>query len=97
MTSKAERIRTLLDEGILSTQEIADRIGCLPEYVRSVKQRRDPNSWHGKASRTGNREAARIDARIAYHRALQDGKSEGQAGGLYARAYRRTLARTRGI
>ena len=36
--SKAQRIRALSD-GVRSTAEIASLIGCLPEYVRVIRQR----------------------------------------------------------
>ena len=36
--TKAERIRKL-DNGKRSTSKIAEMIGCLPSYVRSVRQR----------------------------------------------------------
>lgn len=36
--SKAARIRHLLDQGFTNS-DIAETIGCLPEYVRAVRQR----------------------------------------------------------
>ncbi len=39
MTTKTDQIRALLANPDLSTQEIADKVGCQTAYVRAVKQR----------------------------------------------------------
>lgn len=94
MTSKAERIRTLLDEGILSTQEIADRIGCLPEYVRAVDHRRSKSSWYARARKNGDRAKARREGRWAYLKSTLAGEPSDVATWRYGVAWKKTMAKT---
>jgi CO/xanthine dehydrogenase Mo-binding subunit len=63
--SKAARIRELLDQGKVSQTQIAAAVGCLPEYVRSVKQRR------GKPHGLSNGDASYLRRRYGAHDLLE--------------------------
>lgn len=105
MSTKSDRIRALYAEG-KSVAEIADVVGCLPEYVRVVRQRSNGRSnadinylprlrAREKALRSyGDREAARTAARAAYREARKRGESITTANNKYGGTYSHTMWKT---
>lgn len=98
--SKAARIMKLYARGY-STREIGQMVGCRPEYVRVVArqrkgngQSRSDNAYLSRIRKSGNRDAARMDGRIAYDAARQSGASIKRATAMYTIAYDHTLRRT---
>lgn len=98
MTTKSDRIRALYAEG-KSVSEIAEIVGCLPEYVRVVKQRANGRSKAdrkdvGAVMSRGNRDAARLSGRVAYRQARDAGSPVRTACTESHKAYMKTLRRT---
>lgn len=95
MTTKAARIRQLLDAGMCNTM-IAELVGCREEYVRTVQQRRNPvrrrqdSARNRAAIRTGNKDVASRSARLHYREARKAGKTVDEAR-LLANAARNKL------
>lgn len=90
-TTKAERIRQLLDAGMCNTM-IAELVGCGEPYVRTVKQRLSPAKRAKDCARfaamakTADKSLVRRAYRIAYREARKAGASVADAGRSGARA-----------
>lgn len=101
--TKAEQIRQLYD-GVRSTREIAEIVGCRLEYVRVVARQRVPGGhdaskdyarrWKKLAKQYGDRDAAREAGMAAKRRALEHGGSEKQANQLYGSYYHNEMRKT---
>lgn len=84
MTTKAERIRQLLDAGMCNTM-IAELVGTRKEYVRVVKQRLDPvrrkqdSAAVGAMQKTGDKRVAARAYAVHYWGLRDAGKSHKEA------------------
>ncbi len=92
--TKADKIRELYATGKYTTTQIGEIVGCSGAYVRVVaRQRSKGGSWQ-KAYFAGDRTKAQKAGRLAYKRALKEGKTTYQARGYYGRAFSNTMYRT---
>lgn len=97
--TKADRIRKLLAAGFRPV-EVAQHVGCRPEYVRAVKQRKggrisdNDRRYYEKLDRHGDRAAARANARVAYSKAKASGETIREANNAARRAYNAAMVRT---
>jgi transposase-like protein len=103
MTTKSDRIRALYAEG-KSVAEIAEIVGCRPEYVR-VAARQRAGGKRGVADvnyrprimeawAVGDRNAARSAGREAYRVSRVQGETVSSAAKKYGGAYSSTLVAT---
>jgi len=96
--NKSVWIRSL-DSGQRSTRQIAEIVGCLPEYVRAVRQRRDHGNhtdyrWRRKVYAHGDRTAARAAQSEAWRRARESGMGHRQASSISGGVYTQVMIRT---
>jgi transposase-like protein len=99
--TKAERIMKLYEQGGLTVQEIAQRIGCLDSYVRVVARQRKGTGmsaadkrYRAKVNANGDHALAIRNARKAYRAARRMGQGKRGADIARVTAYARTMRRT---
>jgi hypothetical protein len=96
--TKAAKIVKLLKTG-KTVREVADIVGVLPEYVRTVRQRasgnRAPlNKWESKVKEASCIDTARMEGQIAYERAKHENRPVWERHTAYTRAYYAARRRT---
>ena len=90
--SKAERIRYLHKMGC-TRREIADKVGCLPSYVRAALQRTNGRRLADKKCDARFRERYRTDPNFAERKRAASRKWYWTGGGRERRASHRAEAR----
>lgn len=92
---KAERIRNLYADGLLTVNEIAALVGCSPEYVRVAARQRAGGrpskaqlAFEARRSVGRDIEEARRMGRVAYQAARGAGASRIKASHAYQTAWR---------
>jgi hypothetical protein len=93
--SKAERILKLLETTTLTNKQIAEKVGCLDSYVRTVQQRQEkPSSHWDRARQFGDVPTSVAAARRAYRKARDAGLSVKASKAERIRVYQNTMRST---
>lgn len=90
MSTKTDQIKAFLEHSNLSSREIADAVGCSPDYVRAIRQR----LIGGGTSAADKKYLAAFVARHGVHRNTHRYRTDTEYRARH-NAYRRPRSRAR--